>query len=78
LGMGPALAPAGRYSDYAAWEVAEAASPALQGHVDYWLAQFAGQNLPVLELPLDRPRPAVRTFNARRRARSVQRQFAGQ
>ncbi|RYY87770.1 MAG: hypothetical protein EOO24_34545 [Comamonadaceae bacterium] len=38
LGMGPALAPAGRYSDYAAWEVAEAASPALQGHVDYWPA----------------------------------------
>ncbi len=66
LGRGPALAPASRYSDYAAWEAAEAAGPDMQGHVDYWLARFAGSNLPVLELPLDRPRPAVRTFTSRR------------
>ncbi|MEO5737992.1 MAG: amino acid adenylation domain-containing protein [Variovorax sp.] len=66
LGQGPALPSAARYSDYAAWEAAEAAGPDMQGHVDYWLARFAGSNLPVLELPLDRPRPAVRTFTSRR------------
>ncbi|WP_256734782.1 non-ribosomal peptide synthetase [Variovorax sp. dw_954] len=65
-GEGPALDPATGYADYAAWEAVEAASPAMQGHVDYWLGRFGGGNLPVLELPLDRPRPAVRTFKSRR------------
>ncbi|MDB5731131.1 MAG: non-ribosomal peptide synthetase [Variovorax sp.] len=56
---------ASNYADYAAWELAEANSPALQGHVDYWLSRFKG-SLPVLELPLDHPRPAVRSFRSRR------------
>lgn len=66
IGAGPSLEPAAQYSDYAAWEAQGAASPEMQGHIDYWLSRFAGGSLPVLELPLDRPRPAVRTFNARR------------
>jgi amino acid adenylation domain-containing protein len=66
VGAGPALEPPARYSDYADWEAAESASPDMQGHIDYWLSRFAGSSLPVLELPLDHPRPAVRTFNARR------------
>lgn len=66
VGAGPALEPAARYADYAAWEAAESSSPDMQAHVDYWLARFGGSSLPVLELPLDHPRPAVRTFNARR------------
>ena len=65
-GSGPSLDPAPQYSDYAAWEAQEAASPAMQGHVDFWLSRFAGSSLPVLELPLDRPRPTVRTFDSRR------------
>ncbi|MDM0017772.1 non-ribosomal peptide synthetase [Variovorax saccharolyticus] len=66
VGAGPALEPAARYADYAAWEAAQAAGPEMQGHVDYWLSRFAGSSLPVLELPQDHPRPAVRTFNSRR------------
>lgn len=66
IGAGPALEPAAQYSDYAAWEVAESNSPEMQGHIDYWLKRYAGGSLPVLELPLDRPRPPVRTFNAYR------------
>ncbi len=65
LGSGPAPEPAPRYADFAAWEALEAASPAMQGHVDYWLGRFTG-SLPVLELPLDHARPAVRTFRSRR------------
>ena len=38
----------------------------MDAHIGYWLARFAGGSLPVLELPLDRPRPPVRTFNAYR------------
>lgn len=66
IGAGPSLEAPARYSDYAAWEAQEAASPEMQGHVDYWLSRFTGGSLPVLELPLDHPRPAVRTFNSRR------------
>ena len=66
IGAEPALGPAARYSDYAEWEANEAVRPSMQGHVDYWLSRFADGSLPVLELPLDRPRPAVRTFNAYR------------
>lgn len=65
-GAGPALEPAAQYSDYAAWEVQEANSPEMDAHIGYWLARYAGGSLPVLELPLDRPRPPVRTFNAYR------------
>ncbi|WP_076999366.1 non-ribosomal peptide synthetase [Variovorax sp. KK3] len=66
VGAGPALDAAAQYSDYAAWETKESASPEMQAHVDYWLKRYAGGSLPVLELPLDHPRPAVRTFNAYR------------
>jgi amino acid adenylation domain-containing protein len=66
IGAGPALEAPSQYSDYATWETQEAASPEMQGHIDYWLSRFSGGSLPVLELPLDRPRPAVRTFSSRR------------
>nr|WP_311732006.1 non-ribosomal peptide synthetase [Variovorax paradoxus] len=66
LGLGPPLPPAPRYADYAQWEADEMASPRMQSHVDYWLARFAGSSVPMLELPLDRPRPQVRTFRSRR------------
>ncbi|VTU18504.1 Tyrocidine synthase III [Variovorax sp. PBL-H6] len=66
IGAGPALEPAAQYSDYAAWEAQEANSPEMNAHIGYWLSRFAGGSLPVLELPLDRPRPPVRTFNAYR------------
>ncbi|MBU1358861.1 MAG: amino acid adenylation domain-containing protein, partial [Gammaproteobacteria bacterium] len=65
IGAGPSLEPAAQYSDYAAWEAAEADSADMRVHIDYWLSRFSG-SLPVLELPLDRPRPAVRTFNSYR------------
>ncbi len=33
---------------------------------DYWVSQYEGSPIPVLELPTDRPRPAVKTFAADR------------
>lgn len=66
LGLGSSLAPAPRYADYAKWEADEMASPRMQSHVDYWLERFAGGSAPMLELPLDRPRPQTRTFRSRR------------
>ncbi|MGI4779577.1 MAG: amino acid adenylation domain-containing protein [Janthinobacterium lividum] len=66
VGAGPSLDPAPAYADYVAWEVAEADGPEMKTHVDYWVSKFSGGSLPVLELPLDRPRPAVRTFASQR------------
>jgi amino acid adenylation domain-containing protein len=66
LGEGPAPAPVqAQYSDYARWEAQEAATPDMRAHEAYWQKRFAG-TLPVLDLPLDRPRASVRTFAAGR------------
>lgn len=68
-GIGLKLKPAPLFADFAAEEAAAAASADMQPHIDYWLGRFSGSTLPVLDLPLDRPRPAVRTFNSRRAER---------
>ncbi|HYP83449.1 non-ribosomal peptide synthetase [Variovorax sp.] len=64
-GDGPLATPE-RYEDYVRWEIAEAASAQMQEHTRYWIERFAGGSAPVLDLPTDRPRPAVRGFESRR------------
>ncbi|GAA3736770.1 non-ribosomal peptide synthase/polyketide synthase [Streptomyces tremellae] len=51
--------PAVQYPDFAAWEQRRRASDADTGHLRYWRRHLDG--LQQLELPTDRPRPAVRT-----------------
>jgi amino acid adenylation domain-containing protein len=46
-----------QYADFAAWQCEWLQGEALRRQLDYWTAQLAG--LPPLELPTDRPRPAV-------------------
>ncbi|WP_245533657.1 condensation domain-containing protein, partial [Actinoalloteichus spitiensis] len=48
-----------RYVDWAVWQQRNASGPDWERHLDYWRNQLTG--LPVLELPTDHPRPAVRT-----------------
>ncbi|NJC68037.1 non-ribosomal peptide synthase/polyketide synthase, partial [Planosporangium flavigriseum] len=48
-----------QYADFAVWQRDRLAGPALDEHLGYWKRQLAG--LAPLELPTDRPRPAVRT-----------------
>ncbi|MET3493614.1 amino acid adenylation domain-containing protein [Variovorax boronicumulans] len=76
IGQGLPLKAAPAYADFAAEEAAEAADPAMQAHVDYWLKSFSG-TLPMLELPPDHPRPAVRTFGSRRAVRMLDRRLVG-
>ncbi|XXY19116.1 amino acid adenylation domain-containing protein [Sorangium sp. So ce216] len=45
------------YADYAVWQREQQLSGALQPQLDYWRRQLA--DLPTLELPTDRPRPAA-------------------
>ncbi|MFE4958083.1 amino acid adenylation domain-containing protein, partial [Streptomyces sp. NPDC056653] len=47
-----------QYADYAAWQRAELNGDAVARQIGYWAAQLAG--IEALELPTDRPRPAVR------------------
>ncbi|KEO82736.1 non-ribosomal peptide synthetase [Tumebacillus flagellatus] len=49
-----------QYVDYAAWQEQEAANGRFAGDEAYWLDTLA-KPLPVLNLPTDFPRPAVRT-----------------
>jgi len=61
----PELSPlALQYKDYAHWQQQQLTGASLQAHRNYWLRQFEGE-LPVLELPLDKPRPTVKTFNGK-------------
>ncbi len=46
-----------QYADYAAWQRRAMSGAALARQLDYWRRQLA--ELPPLELPADRPRPAV-------------------
>ncbi|SCW30123.1 non-ribosomal peptide synthase domain TIGR01720/amino acid adenylation domain-containing protein [Paenibacillus tianmuensis] len=50
-----------QYKDYAAWQQAEVRSERMNRQEAYWLDVFHGE-IPVLDLPTDYPRPAVRNF----------------
>jgi len=58
------LAPADSFSQYARSR-AEAAPDSRQQDENYWLLQFPGE-IPVLDLPSDRTRPARKTYRAQR------------
>ncbi len=57
----PQLGPAGRFFDFAAREQARRSAPTGVETDAYWLAEFESLP-PVLDLPTDRPRPAVKTY----------------
>jgi len=49
-----------QYADYALWQRKWLSGEVLDGQLSYWKETLSG--LPELELPTDRPRPAVQTF----------------
>jgi amino acid adenylation domain-containing protein len=51
-----------QYADYALWQRDWLSGETLDAQLAYWRGQLAGVP-PVLELPTDFPRPAVKTFN---------------
>ncbi len=50
-----------QYKDYAAWQQKWLEGQQAQEDRAYWHQKLSG-NLPILELPTDRPRPAIQTF----------------
>ncbi|MEM6848570.1 MAG: amino acid adenylation domain-containing protein [Pseudomonadota bacterium] len=54
------------YADYAAWQRSDAMAPVLEAERTYWQEALAGAP-EILDLPTDRPRPAVRSHAGARR-----------
>lgn len=61
-----AWAPAPSFVQYAVNEHSTAQGSTSAQVQNYWLKQFAGSNLPELDLPTDRRRPAFKTYSSRR------------
>ncbi|HLM57775.1 MAG TPA: amino acid adenylation domain-containing protein, partial [Pyrinomonadaceae bacterium] len=54
-----------QYADFALWQRERMQGAALEARLAYWKEKLGGQ-LPVLELPTDRPRPPVQSFRGAR------------
>ncbi|MDJ0732575.1 MAG: amino acid adenylation domain-containing protein [Nostocaceae cyanobacterium] len=50
-----------QYADFAFWQRQWLEGEALQNQLAYWQQQLSGE-LPILQLPTDRPRPTVQTY----------------
>lgn len=50
-----------RYVDYSQWQNSEEQKEGEKKQEQYWLKQFEGE-IPMLNLPIDFPRPAIRSF----------------
>src|SRR2546425_1126787 len=55
-----------QYADFAVWQRQRLQGEIVQSQLYYWKEQLSG--IPVLELPTDRPRPAVQTFRGKRQS----------
>ena len=58
----PLPEPTLQFADFAWWQRRWMQGPVAEGHLDYWRRKLAGVNGSSLELPFDRPRPAVQSF----------------
>ncbi|HLP47721.1 MAG TPA: condensation domain-containing protein, partial [Candidatus Kapabacteria bacterium] len=50
-----------QYKDFSNWQNIEKQKESIKRQEDFWIKEFAGE-IPVLELPVDYPRPAVQSF----------------
>ena len=58
-----------QYADYAVWQREWLQGEVLETQLSYWRKQL--ENLPVLNLPTDRPRPAKQSFRGARQPISL-------
>ena len=64
-----------QYVDYAAWQRRVLNGAALEQQLDYWRHQLAGAP-PVIDLPLDRPRPLARSSRGARQSFAIAKEIA--
>nr|WP_315254431.1 non-ribosomal peptide synthetase [uncultured Flavobacterium sp.] len=53
-----------QYKDYATWQQGQLLNGGIEDHKSYWLQQFKGE-LPILDLPTYKTRPAIKTYNGK-------------
>lgn len=53
------------FSEYALWQASLIKTPEYAAADRYWMKQFADR-IPILDLPIDRPRPKLRSYSAAR------------
>ncbi|WP_138227057.1 non-ribosomal peptide synthetase [Paenibacillus algicola] len=74
-GRAPELAPLPlHFADYAYWQAARVKENAYERQLSYWRDKLGGE-LPVLNMPLDRPRPPVMTHDGERRRITLSREL---
>ncbi|MBH5318588.1 amino acid adenylation domain-containing protein [Paenibacillus sp. GSMTC-2017] len=54
-----------QFKDYAVWQENRLSGQSLAAHGSYWMDLYEGE-LPVLELPIDKPRPLVQNYEGKR------------
>ncbi|MGH8772237.1 MAG: condensation domain-containing protein, partial [Burkholderiales bacterium] len=75
-GRSPALAELPiQYADYAEWQRHQLQGETLNEDIAYWKQQLAGAP-PLIDLPLDRPRPALKTYRGARVSRILSKDLA--
>ena len=57
------MEPAMQFREYTECCQQQQGSPEVRESEQFWIQKFAGTNVPALELPTDRPRPALKTYN---------------
>src|SRR5437870_9273587 len=77
-GVEPALAPLPvQYADYALWQRKLIQGDLLEAQLGYWREKLGGQ-LPILELPTDRQRPAIQSFEGARESFTLSNELSEQ
>ncbi|MBL9168126.1 MAG: amino acid adenylation domain-containing protein [Verrucomicrobiales bacterium] len=61
-GQSLTLPPAMQFREFTAWAREQQDSEEVRQAEAFWIKQFEGDSIPVLDLPYDRPRPPVKTY----------------
>lgn len=59
-----------QYADFASWQRSFMSGEVLAYHQNYWSSKFQGE-LPILELPTDKPRPPVKSYRGSNRMKPL-------
>ncbi len=52
-----------QFREYAEWCEQQLQTPEVKEAENYWIRKFEGETVPALDLPYDRPRPALKSYN---------------
>ena len=63
VGKPKAIKPAMQFREYAEWCAAQLQTVDSREAEAFWMEKFADTDTPILDLPYDRPRPALKSYN---------------